>query len=63
LLTRVDNLIERRQSECALADREAQLEATVESLRLKEQAMDEAPVGITISDPAMGDNPLMYMNE
>ena len=30
---------------------------------LKERAMDEAPVGITISDPAQEDNPLIYANE
>jgi len=29
----------------------------------KERAMDEAPVGITISDPAREDNPLVYVNE
>ncbi|MFB6352990.1 MAG: bacterio-opsin activator domain-containing protein [Halobacteriales archaeon] len=30
---------------------------------LKERAMDEAPVGITISDPDRPDNPLIYANE
>ena len=30
---------------------------------LKERAMDEAPVGITISDPSLPDNPLVYVNE
>ena len=30
---------------------------------LKERAMDEAPVGITISDPSLPDNPLIYVNE
>ncbi|PSP83370.1 hypothetical protein BRC83_07160 [Halobacteriales archaeon QS_1_68_17] len=30
---------------------------------LKEQAMDEAPVGITISDPHRPDNPLIYVND
>ncbi|WP_435176322.1 bacterio-opsin activator domain-containing protein [Halorussus sp. AFM4] len=30
---------------------------------LKERAMDEAPVGITISDPDREDNPLIYANE
>ncbi|MFB6071333.1 MAG: bacterio-opsin activator domain-containing protein [Halobacterium sp.] len=29
---------------------------------LKERAMDEAPVGITISDPSLPDNPLVYVN-
>jgi len=32
-------------------------------LELKSQAMDEAPVGITISDPAREDNPMIYVNE
>ncbi|WP_338740339.1 PAS domain-containing protein [Haloplanus salilacus] len=31
-------------------------------LRLKERAMDEAPVGITISDPEQEDNPVVYAN-
>lgn len=30
---------------------------------LKERAMDEAPVGITISDPDQPDNPLIYVND
>ncbi|WP_121820290.1 bacterio-opsin activator domain-containing protein [Halostella salina] len=30
---------------------------------LKERAMDEAPVGITISDPSLPDNPLIYVNQ
>lgn len=29
----------------------------------KERAMDEAPVGITISDPDREDNPLIYVND
>jgi len=30
---------------------------------LKERAMDEAPVGITITDPDLPDNPLVYVND
>ena len=30
---------------------------------LKQRAIDEAPVGITISDPTLPDNPLVYVNE
>ena len=30
---------------------------------IKEQAMDEAPVGITISDVSLPDNPLVYVND
>ncbi|PSP90837.1 hypothetical protein BRC90_00225 [Halobacteriales archaeon QS_4_69_34] len=33
------------------------------ALRLKERAMDAAPVGITISDPALPDNPMVYVND
>ena len=32
-------------------------------LRLKERAMDEAPVGITITDPSRPDNPMIYVND
>lgn len=32
-------------------------------LRLKERAMDEAPVGITIADPDRPDYPIIYANE
>ena len=32
-------------------------------LELKERAMDEANVGITISDPTTEDNPLIYVND
>jgi len=35
---------------------------TAADLRLKERAMDEAPVGITISDPDLEDNPVIYAN-
>jgi PAS domain S-box-containing protein len=35
---------------------------TAADLRLKERAMDEAPVGITISDPDLDDNPVIYAN-
>ncbi|MDZ7702198.1 MAG: bacterio-opsin activator domain-containing protein [Halobacteriales archaeon] len=36
--------------------------ATVD-FETKERAMDEAPVGITISDPDLEDNPVIYANE
>ena len=38
-------------------------EAVREELSLKEQAMDEAPVGITITDPDQADNPIIYAND
>lgn len=34
-----------------------------EELSLKERAMDEAPIGITITDPSQDDNPLIYANK
>ena len=39
------------------------LERRPVTTRMKERAMDEAPVGITISDPTLADNPLVYVNE
>jgi PAS domain S-box-containing protein len=38
-------------------------EAVREALSLREQAMDEAPVGIVITDPDRADNPITYVNE
>ena len=32
-------------------------------LRRQGRAMDEAPIGITISDPSLEDNPLVYVND
>ncbi|WP_241988349.1 PAS domain-containing protein [Halorubrum sp. SP3] len=56
LLARVSNLIERRTTSL-------RLRRTVGELRLKEQAMDEAPVGITLARAADGDDdPLVYLN-
>lgn len=66
LCTRIANLVQRRRTSLRLASRERELAETVEDLRLKEQAMDEAPVGISIADEGeMGerDNPLVYTNE
>lgn len=62
LLTRIGNLVERRRTALQLAEREAELQRTVEDLSLKEQAMDEAPVGITIAESGGKDNPLVYVN-
>ncbi|MFC5277746.1 PAS domain-containing protein [Halorubrum rubrum] len=55
LAARVANLVERRETSLRLAE-------TVEELRLKERAMDEAPVGITLAEPGTEDNPLTYAN-
>jgi PAS domain S-box-containing protein len=35
---------------------------TAADLRLKERAMDEAPIGITVSNPSLPDNPVIYAN-
>lgn len=63
LYSRLGNLIERRRTTARLAERERQLEETVEDLQLKERAMDEAPIGITIAETGEEDNPLVYANE
>lgn len=62
LRTRIGNLVERRRTAAELAERERDLEATVRDLKLKEQAMDEAPVGITIAEAGSEDDPLVYVN-
>ena len=62
LVSRIDNLVQRRQTSLRLAERERKLEETVDDLRLKERAMDEAPVGITLAESGDGDNPLVYTN-
>jgi PAS domain S-box-containing protein len=41
----------------------SETEAPAVSFPLKERAMDEAPVGITITDATHPDNPLIYVNE
>lgn len=63
LHTRIGNLIERRRTAVELDQRSRELAETVADLRLKERAMDEAPVGITITDPTREDNPLVYVND
>jgi PAS domain S-box-containing protein len=63
LHARIGNLIERRRTAVELEERSQELAATVADLRLKERAMDEAPVGITITDPDRDDNPMVYVND
>jgi PAS domain S-box-containing protein len=62
LRTRVGNLIERRRTAVELEARSRELAETVTDLRLKERAMDEAPVGIILTDPNREDNPIVYVN-
>ncbi|MES3161313.1 MAG: PAS domain-containing protein [Halorubrum sp.] len=63
LHSRIANLIERRNASRRLTEREQQLSETVAELQLKEQAMDEAPVGITLAESGDDDNPLVYIND
>ena len=63
LLSRVGNLVERRRTATRLAERGAELRRTVDDLKLKERAMDAAPVGISITDPDRNDNPIIYVND
>jgi PAS domain S-box-containing protein len=63
LRTRIGNLIEHRSTAVELETRSRELAATVADLRLKERAMDEAPVGIVITDPDQEDNPIVYVND
>jgi len=56
LVSRIENLIERRSTSVRLSE-------TVDELRLKERAMSESPVGITLTEATEGDdNPLVYLN-
>ena len=63
LHARIGNLIERRRTAVELEEQSQELAATVADLRLKERAMDEAPVGIAITDPDREDNPIVYVND
>lgn len=61
----VDHLLSFTSEEtmiCTISETE-EAETVREELSLKERAMDEAPIGITISDPAQDDNPLIYTND
>ena len=47
---------------CTVRDVSARRDRQAE-LRLKDRVLDEAPIGITVSDPASEDNPLIYVND
>ncbi|WP_222845550.1 PAS domain-containing protein [Natronomonas salsuginis] len=47
---------------CEEVSREETLERRERELERKTRAMDEAPVGITITDPSREDNPMIYVN-
>ena len=40
-----------------------ELERRQAELKMKTQAMDKAPIGITITDPTLEDNPMVYTND
>ncbi len=63
LHARIGNLVKRRQTARQLAEREQELQETVSDLRLKEQAIDQAPVGFSIADAQQDDEPLIYVND
>ncbi|MFB6297251.1 MAG: PAS domain S-box protein [Salinirussus sp.] len=57
-------LEESEQSRIILSARDVtDRKAYERELEVKSQAMDEAPVGITITDPDQEDNPMIYVNE
>lgn len=57
-------LEESEQSPIILSARDVtERKAYEQELELKSLAMDEAPVGITITDPNREDNPIIYMND
>ena len=47
---------------CTVSERD-DAEAIRNELSLKERAMDETPIGITITDPVQPDNPVIYAND
>jgi len=63
LRSRIANLVKRRQTSLRLAERERKLAESVADLRIKERAMDEAPVGITLAESGKDENPLIYVND
>lgn len=62
-------LVERVRSAVAAGPRDDSPQLSIEEigvrekLQLKERAIEEAPVGVTISDAGQPDNPLIYIND
>ena len=48
---------------CSEVRREAELEQRERELERRTRAMDEAPIGIAITDPSREDNPMIYVND
>lgn len=63
LEARVESLLERTHTATELRATQASLSETEAELRVRERAMDAAPVGMVITDPSKPDNPLVYVNE
>ena len=62
LRNRLRNLLVRRRQSRTLADQETELGLLLSELQVRDRAIAEAPVGITIAD-ARDDNPLVYVND
>jgi PAS domain S-box-containing protein len=63
LRARLRNLLVRRRQSRRLADRETELEMVLAELRVRDRAITEAPIGISIAGPTDVDNPLVYVND
>jgi len=65
LVERVDDALQARprRQDAEAAPMPIQELGVSEELWLKKQAMEEAPVGIVISDPDQPDNPMIYVND
>ena len=48
---------------CDEVRKEDELERRERELERKTRAMDEAPIGVAITDPALEDNPMIYVND
>jgi PAS domain S-box-containing protein len=60
---RYDRLPARLRSVVAWRDEPGERSRAAIDEELKQRAIDEAPVGITIADPDLPDNPMVYVNE
>ena len=63
LYARLQNLLVRRRQSRLLVDREAELESMLVELSVRDRAIAEAPIGITIASNMEPDQPLVYVND
>jgi PAS domain S-box-containing protein len=63
LRARLRNLLARRRASSRLVEQEAALEAALADLRVRDRAMAEAPIGVTIAGAREDDTPLVYVND